>query len=89
MKLVDEREIKDAVTLPPKDTRASLRGYLIANHSSDILSIGWDYVSFKDGSYARMNNPLGFSVKATDLSDGAAFILKRAQEECQRRLADA
>lgn len=40
--LVPAEAIKHAVTCPPSDTRAWLRGHLVASYSSAILAANWD-----------------------------------------------
>lgn len=40
--LVPAEAIDHAVTCPPADTRAWLRGHLVANYSSDVLAANWD-----------------------------------------------
>ncbi|MCS6710679.1 proteasome accessory factor PafA2 [Brachybacterium sp. EF45031] len=47
--LVEEAEARQAVTTPPASTRAHLRGRLIAEHRSDVVSAGWDVITLADG----------------------------------------
>lgn len=40
--LIPVEAIEHAVTCPPADTRAWLRGHLVANYSEDVLAANWD-----------------------------------------------
>ncbi len=45
-RLVTDRRIEGAMTCPPQDTRAFLRGLFVSRHGSAVRSIGWNGVAF-------------------------------------------
>jgi len=49
-RVVTEAEIKGAIFAPPEDTRAYFRGRAVARFNSEITSIQWDEIAFKEGS---------------------------------------
>ncbi|HIW94912.1 MAG TPA: proteasome accessory factor PafA2 [Candidatus Corynebacterium gallistercoris] len=67
--LVPGEEIDHAVHCPPRDTRAWLRGQLVAAHSEQILAANWDSVivdtPFAGQQAARivMDDPLAFTAE--------------------------
>lgn len=89
IKIAEDDEIQNAVLLPPKDTRASVRGYLVAKHRQDISSIGWDHVRFKDGSYADLYDPRRFDLFMPEMDYGSLAILREAVDACRRRSENA
>ena len=88
-RIVSENEIKGAVLSPPNDTRASLRGYLAANHPASIESIGWSYVLFKDGTLVNLDDPRGFDVFSVARDRGSLGLLRQVIDVCRRGLSDA
>lgn len=65
--LISPETIAHAAACPPKNTRAWLRGHIVANHSADILAANWDSIivdSPIDGHQAariRMDEPTAFT----------------------------
>ncbi|MGY5764569.1 depupylase/deamidase Dop [Brachybacterium sp. DNPG3] len=58
--LVDEAEVRAAVTTPPASTRAHLRGRLIAEHRAAVPSAGWDAITLageEGGLRLRLADP--------------------------------
>ena len=49
-RVVTEAEIKHAIFAPPEDTRAYFRGRSVARFNSEITSIQWDEIAFREGS---------------------------------------
>lgn len=46
--LVTEAEIQDCVWTPPSDTRAYLRGTVVARWPQEVVSIGWDTIAVRN-----------------------------------------
>lgn len=60
-RLVDEAEVASAVTTPPEDTRAWLRGSVIRTLGDHVFAAGWDQITLVDGDgeprYLSMPDP--------------------------------
>lgn len=59
--LVDEAEVRAAVTTPPTSTRAHLRGQLISHHRDAVPSAGWDVLTVsteESGHRLRLADPV-------------------------------
>jgi hypothetical protein len=50
-RVLEDREIASAVTLPPADTRAALRMNIVRTH--EVKEIDWSRVTVRDGQYSR------------------------------------
>jgi proteasome accessory factor PafA2 len=48
-RLTSEEEIKDAITQPPEDTRASFRGRCLRKYADQVFGVNWDSISFGIG----------------------------------------
>lgn len=55
--MFDEQQIKEAATLPPKDTRAYNRGTLIGLEQDSIAGCNWQYVIYRNGKKVVLNSP--------------------------------
>ena len=51
-----EEAVEEAMTRPPSDTRARLRGEAVAHRADEIKGIHWTAVEFKDGSVLEMSD---------------------------------
>ncbi len=59
--LVTEAEAAEAVTVPPRSTRAHLRGALIGAHPAHVDSAGWDVITLageNGGARIRLADPV-------------------------------
>ena len=54
--LISEEAVEEAMTQPPSDTRARLRGGAVANRADEIKAIHWTAVEFKDGSVLELSD---------------------------------
>jgi proteasome accessory factor A len=52
-RIVTDAQIEAALTQPPPDTRAALRGDLVRRFSPEIGRVSWGRVGFKQGSNLR------------------------------------
>jgi proteasome accessory factor A len=48
-RLVTDREITNAITEPPEDTRAYFRGHCLKRYGEEVFGVNWDSISFGIG----------------------------------------
>lgn len=66
-RLTTDAEVERSVTEPPGDTRAQLRGRLVAERTSDVLGIDWSWILLQTRAgrrRLRLDDPLGGTVSA-------------------------
>ena len=74
-------EVERAVTEPPEDTRAYLRGRLVAERTSEVLGIDWSWILLQTRQgrrRLRLDDPLGSAagdVRAAGGLDGLIATL--------------
>ena len=83
-RLSTENEIKEAITLAPRDTRAAIRGLCIERFHSQIESVQWERIVFKNGFFKKEldlktlfepEDVLSLKNRLSGLSDIAHFFL--------------
>ena len=68
-RLTTDAEIARAITTPPDDTRAHLRGRLVAERASDVLGIDWSWVLLQTRAgrrRLRLDDPFGHTAADLD-----------------------
>ncbi|MFT4294511.1 MAG: proteasome accessory factor PafA2 family protein [Micropruina sp.] len=70
-RLTTDAEVERAVVEPPDDTRAHLRGRLVAERTSDVLGIDWSWILLQTRSGRRR-------LRLDDPFDGAADAVAHA-----------
>jgi proteasome accessory factor A len=64
-KLVDEASVEEAVTEPPRDTRAYFRGRCLQRWSSQVAAANWDSLVFDLGSDPLRRVPMMEPLRGT------------------------
>ena len=83
--LVDQADVDDAVTNPPRSTRAYFRGRCLAKYPDDIVAANWDSIVFDVGREPLRRVPMMEPLRGTaahvarliDESDSAVELLER------------
>ena len=71
--LLDEEEIRRAMTEPPEDTRAYFRGRCLAQYASEVVAASWDSVIFDVGRESLVRVPMMEPERGTRAHVGALF----------------
>ena len=75
-RLVDEAEIRRAMTAPPKDTRAYFRGRCLEKYRESVAAAGWDSIIFDTGGETLQRVPM------MDPGRGGAATTKDLIDRC-------
>ncbi|MFX0592630.1 depupylase/deamidase Dop [Melissospora conviva] len=71
--LLDEEQIRRAMTEPPEDTRAYFRGRCLAQYASEVVAASWDSVIFDVGRESLVRVPMMEPERGTRAHVGALF----------------
>ena len=72
-RLTTAEEVAAAVDTPPEDTRAWLRGRVVARFTAELVSASWDSLILSTGGEALVRLPLRYPLKGTRALVGAAI----------------
>jgi proteasome accessory factor A len=84
-RLVDEEEVRAAMTAPPTDTRAYFRGRCLERYAGQVVAASWDSVIFDVGRDSLVRVPMLEPERGTEAHVGA--LLERC--ETAEELVDA
>lgn len=71
--LLDEEEVRQAVSEPPADTRAYFRGRCLAQYPSEVVAASWDSVIFDVGRESLVRVPMMEAERGTKAHVGELF----------------
>lgn len=77
-RLTTDAEVERAITYPPDDTRAHLRGRLVAERTSEILGIDWSWVLLRTPSWRRrlrLDDPLAHTASDIGRAGGLNAVI--------------
>ena len=77
-RLTTDADIERAAAEPPPDTRAHLRGRLVAERTSDVVGIDWSWVLLQTRGgrrRLRLEDPLGCTAAAVDEAGGLDALI--------------
>jgi Pup amidohydrolase len=80
-RLVDDDEVRAAMTEPPDDTRAYFRGHCLARFRDQIVAAGWDALIFDLGRDALQRIPMMDPGRGTKAHVGALLEAVDSAEE--------
>ncbi|GAA4285539.1 depupylase/deamidase Dop [Brevibacterium daeguense] len=64
-RLTSPEEVEAAVTSPPEDTRAWLRGSVVAKFTEDLVAASWDSLILATGEESLIRVPMKYPLKGT------------------------
>jgi len=85
-RLVAEREITQAVSEPPEDTRAYFRGNCLARYAPQIAAAGWDAIIFDIGRETLQRVPMLEPTRGTAAHTAAVLDASPTAEDLIRNL---
>jgi len=80
-RLVDDAEVRKAVSEPPDDTRAHLRGRLVGERPDRVHALDWSWVEVNTGvarRRLRMDDPFGHTAADVDEAGGLDALIARS-----------
>ncbi|AUS80662.1 proteasome accessory factor PafA2 [Actinoalloteichus sp. AHMU CJ021] len=80
-RLVDEEEVRAAITLPPEDTRAYFRGQCMERYPAQISAASWDSVIFDLGRESLVRIPTLEPLRGTKAHVGHLLEASSSAEE--------
>ncbi|MHA6800353.1 depupylase/deamidase Dop [Bounagaea algeriensis] len=80
-RIVDEEEVRTAVTDPPEDTRAYFRGRCLERYPSDVAAASWDSVIFDLGRESLVRIPTLEPLRGTKAHVGELLESAQSAEE--------
>ncbi|MHA6804793.1 depupylase/deamidase Dop [Salinifilum ghardaiensis] len=80
-RLVDEEEVRAAVTDPPEDTRAYFRGRCLERYPGDVAAASWDSVIFDLGRESLVRIPTLEPLRGTKAHVGDLLESAQSAEE--------
>jgi Pup amidohydrolase len=80
-RLVDEEEVRAAMTKPPADTRAFFRGSCLERYPSEVAAASWDSVIFDLGRESLVRIPTLEPLRGTRAHVGELLAASRTAQE--------
>ncbi|NMD45391.1 MAG: proteasome accessory factor PafA2, partial [Propionibacterium sp.] len=79
-RLTAAADVERAIAEPPDDTRAHLRGRLVAERTSDIVGVDWSWVLLQTRAgrrRLRLDDPVRLTAAEVDASGGLDGLIAR------------